>query len=212
MALLRRAIRLKGGRLQEEEDRGPCTIRMTFGDKGLTWKEALVIASEAIGLSMLRETGAVTPTVVTFADIAGARDALAAEAVSVSTILQGHLRDCGPSDEIDRVIDTVKRSPSLTAHEKRLLPCIVEPAKLSGTSFTDVHLPFRTIDGVRTIVSLPLLYPEAFQGGVLKDHTTSGALLFGPPGTGKTLLARAVAKESGARMLSIQASILKAAS
>ncbi|KAL7412815.1 P-loop containing nucleoside triphosphate hydrolase protein, partial [Mrakia frigida] len=58
----------------------------------------------------------------------------------------------------------------------------------------------------RSVVSLPLLFPEAFSTGILKNHSTSGALLFGPPGTGKTLLVRALAKESGARMMSIQPS------
>lgn len=57
------------------------------------------------------------------------------------------------------------------------------------------------MDRIRTLVSLPLLYPEVFQKGILKENNMTGALLFGPPGTGKTLLARAVAKESGARMV-----------
>ena len=106
----------------------------------------------------------------------------------------------------DEVVEQLKQSKSLSSHERRLLPCIVSPSQLASTSFLDVHLPFATIDSIRTIISLPLLFPEAFQGGILKDHTTSGALLFGPPGTGKTLLARAVASESGARMLAVQVS------
>ncbi|ORY25234.1 hypothetical protein BCR39DRAFT_544529 [Naematelia encephala] len=106
----------------------------------------------------------------------------------------------------DPVVEKIKKSRELSGHERRLLSCIVDPSKLSSTTFQDVHLPFKTIDGIRTIISLPLLFPEAFRGGVLRDHSTSGALLFGPPGTGKTLLARAVANESGARMLAIQPS------
>jgi len=69
------------------------------------------------------------------------------------------------------------------------------------TTFSQVHLPPHTIDSVRTLVSLPLLHPTAFTSGVLKQHTMTGALLFGPPGTGKTLLVRALARESGARMM-----------
>jgi ATP-dependent 26S proteasome regulatory subunit len=71
------------------------------------------------------------------------------------------------------------------------------------TSFSQVHLPAHTIDAVRTIVSLPLLHPDAFNHGILKEHGMTGCLLFGPPGTGKTLLAKAVAGEAGCRMLAI---------
>lgn len=75
-----------------------------------------------------------------------------------------------------------------------------------STTFDQVHLPSHTIDSVRTLVSLPLLYPQAFAHGVLKQHAMTGALLFGPPGTGKTLIVRALARESGARMLLIKPS------
>jgi ATP-dependent 26S proteasome regulatory subunit len=75
-----------------------------------------------------------------------------------------------------------------------------------STTFNQVHLPEHTIDAVRTIVSLPLLHPAAFQQGILKEHGMTGCLLFGPPGTGKTLVVRALAKEAGCRMLIISPS------
>ena len=74
------------------------------------------------------------------------------------------------------------------------------------TTFNHVHLPAHTIDSVRTIVSLPLLHPGAFQHGILKEHSMTGCLLFGPPGTGKTLVVRALAKEAGCRMLVVSPS------
>ncbi|GJJ12095.1 hypothetical protein Clacol_006336 [Clathrus columnatus] len=107
--------------------------------------------------------------------------------------------------ENDEIIERVKRDHTLDPHETRLLGCIVDPASMS-TTFDQVHLPAHTIDSVRTLVSLPLLHPQAFAHGILKQHAMTGALLFGPPGTGKTLVVRALARESGARMLLIKPS------
>ena len=84
--------------------------------------------------------------------------------------------------------------------------CIVVSKGSITTTFNKVHLPPHTIDSVRTIVSLPLLHPDAFSHGILKEHNMTGCLLFGPPGTGKTLLVRALAKEAGCRMLAISPS------
>ncbi|KAH9063373.1 P-loop containing nucleoside triphosphate hydrolase protein [Lactarius vividus] len=107
--------------------------------------------------------------------------------------------------EVDDIVESVRHEPSLDMHEQRLVGCIVDSASMP-TSFAHVHLPAHTIDSVRTIVSLPMLHPTAFQQGILKEHSMSGCLLFGPPGTGKTLVVRALAREAGCRMLAISPS------
>lgn len=89
-------------------------------------------------------------------------------------------------------------------HDTRL--SLIPYTGLISTTFANVHLPPKTIDSVRTIVSLPLLYPSAFKQGILKEHALTGCLLFGPPGTGKTLVVRALAKEAGCRMLAVSPS------
>ncbi|KAL5529240.1 hypothetical protein ACEPAG_5225 [Sanghuangporus baumii] len=124
----------------------------------------------------------------------------------VKHILADDLDDeSSPIRESDEVIQRVKEDADLTSHEQRLLGCIVDAASMT-TSFDQVHLPPQTIDAVRTIVSLPLLHPTAFQQGILKQHSMTGCLLFGPPGTGKTLVVRALARDAGCRMLSVQPS------
>jgi SpoVK/Ycf46/Vps4 family AAA+-type ATPase len=109
------------------------------------------------------------------------------------------------TSDIDELIEQLKRDPTLDQYEQRLLGSIVNP-KSMPTTFAQVHLPPATIDSIRTIVSLPLLHPSAFGYGILKQHTMNGALLFGAPGTGKTLSIRALARESGARMMIIKPS------
>ena len=106
---------------------------------------------------------------------------------------------------VDEVIERIKQDPDLDIHEQRLLPCIVNAVTMQPT-FAQVHLPPHTIDSVRTMVSLPLLYPAVFRQGILKEHAMTGCLLFGPPGTGKTLLVKALAKEAGCRMMNVSPS------
>lgn len=183
----------------------------------ISWKDAMDLASTAVGRASA--TGEAKDEVtLKWEDIQVARAVTFNHNRSVEETLQQYLaasniasahreRRAAPEPTVaDPVVEAVKKTKDLSKHEKRLLGCIVDPTKLATSSFKDVHLPFKTIDAIRSVISLPLLFPEAFKGGILKDHVTSGALLFGPPGTGKTLLARAVAAESGARMLAIQPS------
>ena len=100
-----------------------------------------------------------------------------------------------------------KLRSSATKHEKALLGSVIEPSKLSVT-FKDVHAPFETIEAIQTLTTLSLVRPEAFSYGVLASDRLPGLLLYGPPGTGKTLLAKAVAKESGAAVLSVSSAQL----
>ncbi|KAF9093857.1 hypothetical protein BGX23_002837 [Mortierella sp. AD031] len=90
-------------------------------------------------------------------------------------------------------------------YERKLLGSIVDPGKIK-TTFKNTITPAETVNALQTMITLPLIRPQLFSYGLLQNEFLSGLLLFGPPGTGKTLLAKAVAKESGARMLEIKAS------
>jgi hypothetical protein len=165
-------------------------------------KSAIPITWRAIGEASIFEE-AVESQAAEFIASCSVNDKTAAAAES-STVGDTDRKDAEPIR--DPVVEEIKKDKTLNMHEKRLLGCIVDPTKLSSTSFDDVLLPDKTIDAVRSVVTLPLIYPEAFNTGILAQHATGNALLFGPPGTGKTLLARALARESGARMIAVQPS------
>lgn len=164
----------------------------------LAWPDAQRLATFALG----RRTD---NKAVGLEEIIAAQTASLDDSRQVNEALQKLLpKTSAPDQLVDPVVSALKKATDLNKHEKRLLPCIVDAHKLASTDFSRVHLPNATIDAIRTMVSLPLLFPDAFRTGILGEHSAGGALLFGPPGTGKTLLARAVASESGARMLAIQ--------
>ncbi|KAF2200502.1 AAA-domain-containing protein [Delitschia confertaspora ATCC 74209] len=106
-------------------------------------------------------------------------------------------------DKTQQNIDKIIKNA--TKHEKGLVRGIINPANIK-TTFGHVHVPKETVEAVRTLTSLSLLRPDAFNYGVLATDKISGVLLYGPPGTGKTLLAKAVAKESGATVLEVSGS------
>lgn len=232
-ALIARAVYQLGGELQDPlgvlklsestgkpltRKTGPSSVTKGYGNTVVSWPDALHIASIAVGRAVQTGQADGDVAIIHWADIIAARQAAVEEKTMTADHLSKHIpsapKDTPPKttttepqeEAIDPVVEKIRKDKKLSQHEKRLLNCIVDPSKLASTTFRDVHLPEKTIDGIRSMISLPLLFPEAFRGGVLKDHATTGALLFGPPGTGKTLLARAVAAESGARMLAIQPS------
>jgi hypothetical protein len=90
----------------------------------------------------------------------------------------------------------------LSKHERSFLNGVVDPAAIT-TAFNQVHATPETIETLRTVTSLSLSRPDAFSYGILQKEHLPGLLLYGPPGTGKTLLAKAVAKESNAKVIMV---------
>ncbi|KAL1692346.1 hypothetical protein GGG16DRAFT_51629 [Schizophyllum commune] len=199
-------------------------MRAEWGNKLELWSEVRHVADRAVGSVLAatpgvpRRRSTLEPTPVPWSAVVNAWQA----ARNTQTLRKAWAKACSNTkaareqdeedDEAedaeengDEIIECVKSDPDLDPHEQRLLPTIVSSASMP-TSFDQVHLPTHTIDSVRTIVSLPLLHPSAFQSGILKEHGMTGCLLFGPPGTGKTLVVRALAKEAGVRMMTISPS------
>ncbi|TRM57547.1 hypothetical protein BD626DRAFT_464684 [Schizophyllum amplum] len=198
-------------------------MQAEWGNKLELWSEVRHVADRAVGSVLAASPGVprrrstLEPTPVPWNAVVNAWTAARntntlrkawAKAFSSSKVareVDEENADEDAAETEDEIIERVKSDPDLDTHEQRLLPTIVSSTSMP-TSFAQVHLPPHTIDSVRTIVSLPLLHPTAFQRGILKEHGMTGCLLFGPPGTGKTLVVRALAKEAGVRMMTISPS------
>ncbi|CAL1704380.1 unnamed protein product [Somion occarium] len=194
-----------------------------WGQRIELWPDVRQIADRAVGAEIANQRDTIQfslePIHISWSTIFQALDAYTRQSHSRKSWIQqsidqtveeeGEDGEKAPKKEVvDEVVQQIKRDAEdgeLDQYEQRLVRCIVDPTSLK-TTFSQVHLPPHTIDSVRTIVSLPLLHPSAFQSGILKEHSMTGCLLFGPPGTGKTLVVRALAKEAGTRMLLVQPS------
>lgn len=77
---------------------------------------------------------------------------------------------------------------------------------VSDITFNDVGGQDDAIRELKKKIMFPLRYPEAFKGQKLNV----GAIMYGRPGTGKSLLALALANESGANFIKVNASDMTA--
>ena len=76
------------------------------------------------------------------------------------------------------------------------------------SSLADVGGLDDIIDELKESVIYPLTMPQLYSHAGSLLSAPSGVLLFGPPGCGKTMLAKAVARESGARFINLHISTL----
>ncbi|RAL05449.1 ATP-binding protein [Aspergillus ibericus CBS 121593] len=89
-----------------------------------------------------------------------------------------------------------------TEYELGLCEFVVD-SEAQNVTYDDVILAQSVKDHMRHLVHMSKIRFEGSSTILLENTRVTGALLYGPPGTGKTHLARAVANDSKATMLSI---------
>jgi len=96
----------------------------------------------------------------------------------------------------------VEKSMDLNEYEMTIAAQLVDPDSIE-TSWNDIAGLEEIIDDIKATVILPLKSPEIFYNSEL-HQAPKGVLLHGPPGCGKTMLAKATAKEAGARFINLE--------
>jgi transitional endoplasmic reticulum ATPase len=75
-------------------------------------------------------------------------------------------------------------------------------SNIAQVSYEDIGGIKKQLGKIKEMIELPLKHPEIFNH--LGIEPPKGVLLYGPPGTGKTLIAKAVACESGAHIITVK--------
>ena len=85
----------------------------------------------------------------------------------------------------------------LNDYEMTIASQLVNPEEIE-IQWSDIAGLDDVIDEIKTTVILPLQCPNLYNCSRLFEPP-KGVLLYGPPGVGKTMVAKATAKEAGAR-------------
>lgn len=95
----------------------------------------------------------------------------------------------------------IKPDVKLTEYEMSIASQLVDPSEI-GVKFEDVAGQGELVTELRQAVIIPLQKRHLFAGSDLMT-APKGVLLHGPPGCGKTMLAKATAREAGARFINL---------
>lgn len=100
----------------------------------------------------------------------------------------------------------IKVNRHLTEYEMMIASHLVDPKDIT-VSWKDIAGLDNVIEEIQETVIFPIKRKDLFAGSQL-SQPPKGVLLHGPPGCGKTLIAKATAKEAGARFINLDVSIL----
>jgi len=100
----------------------------------------------------------------------------------------------------------ISKDVKLSEYEMLIASQLVDPATIN-VGFQDIAGLDQLIAELRQTVILPLQRSSLFANSALMS-APKGVLLHGPPGCGKTMIAKAAAREAGARFLNLDISSL----
>ena len=185
-------------------------------------KEGRHLTKEAIRMEFDRVYAKAMASMAQGNDTA-AKNYLAAAAGKLSSLLsqtegeereavQAWLLDIGAQIEKLRIrIENEKMKPQITERlgvaegqvSQKRKPFLVDTPDVT---FDDVAGMYEVKEIVKDKVIYPRVYPHLFK--TFRKKSGGGILLYGLPGTGKTMIAKAIAKETGAKMFTVKPSDL----